>query len=96
MTAKKITSPINQEAYSVGDIIVANDGNKYTVGQSYLESIDPDTYEAKYTYDLVNIDNGEVLAAQTSEQIKALTSVEPESKTGSTVKPNKKQTSVID
>lgn len=96
LSAQKITSPINQEEYTQGEIIVANDGNRYAVGQYQLESIDPDTYEAKYTYDLVNIDTGEVLAAQTPEQINALTAVEPEDKTGSTVKPNKKQTAVIE
>ena len=95
LSATKITSPINQEEYSTGDIIETSEGKKYTVGQVQLESINPNTYEAKYSYDLVDIDSGEVLPAQTVDQIQQMTYAEPEPQTSSTVKPNEKQNKVL-
>ena len=94
-SATKITSPIENPNYSTGDIIEANDGKKYTVGEVYLESINPDTYEPKYTYDLIDVETGDVLASQTEEQINNLTHVDIEQQIKSTVKPNKKQEDVI-
>lgn len=92
---KKVTSPISEAEYVTGSIITANDGKKYTVGDVYLESIDPNTYEATYSYDLIDVDTQEQLPNQTIDQIRQMTTVVPESLTGSTVEPNDQQNEVI-
>lgn len=94
-TLKKVDSPITPAKYHTGEIISANDGRKYTVGDVYMESIDSDTYEPTYSYDLIDIESGETLPNQSIEQINKMTAVKPVSKTGSTVEPNDAQNEVI-
>ena len=91
----KVTSPISQAKYSTGDIITTSDGKNYTVGDVYLESINRNTYEATYSYDLIDVETGETLPSQSIEQINKMIAVAPESVTGSTVEPNSEQLEVI-
>lgn len=95
LTLTKVTSPIKSAKYSTGEIIKANNGEIYTVGNVYLESIDKDTYEPTYSYDLINVDTYETLPSQTDSQIDAMTTIAPETTTGSTVEPNEKQNEVM-
>lgn len=61
-----LNSPISVRKYPSGTILTGKNGKKYTIASSKLVSINEDTMEGQYQYDVIDIDTNDVM--QMSEQ----------------------------
>ena len=61
-----LNSPISVRKYPSGTILTGRNGKKYTIASSKLVSINEDTMEGQYQYDVIDIDTNGV--TQMSEQ----------------------------
>jgi len=87
----KINSPISLRKYPSGEIITTS-GKKYTIAKSVLESIDEENSCGIYSYEVIDIETGEV-SKMTAEEIDELLNKEPEEES-TEFEENEKQLSV--
>ena len=91
---QKINSPLKEPEYDKDHVIHSGDKN-YIVASVNIIDVDPDTYEPKYTYSVMDVDSGEV-QEMTASQIKELEKVKSEEEKSKEVVPNEAQQAVID
>lgn len=87
----KINSPISLRKYPSGEIITKS-GKKYAIAKSVLESIDEENSRGVYSYEVIDIETGEV-SKMTEEEIDELLNKEPEEES-TKFEENEKQLSI--